>query len=280
VTFAQTSNEKSHDLRRETFSIEEKENQLPIPMNHKKPVIKSSSPSSEYPLLSVLNENSLLTNFSRFSSYDSVDAPIKYSNFESEFNANRHNFVNANLSDEMDLRRSTFSKDVENHTFEPPKSSFSDSLGEEERSSTPTGNRTFPMNDVDIQMTPLKKLDELAESLLLSPHDNRPTYTKSDSDLSSIEASGFSNFSFKPSSKDGVGVLFISPPGKAMKSNRKSNDFVHRLGIENFFKANILCFLRIHLSNFFREFCNQRQEKTFTNKFREQKENVAEETNE
>lgn len=257
ITLTQSTNQQvMHDLRRQTYTIEEKENRLPIDYSVPKKTFRASSPKNEFSNLNVLHENSVMTNFSRnsFASYDTVDAPTKYSNFESELDLS--NLLSSNLSGEMNpmllssnlsgemnpmlIRRSTFSMDFkaapeEQVTFSPPQNDvFSDSLEEE---SPVRENVTFDLksgnqhSEGDVFLTPRKNFS--LESLLMSPPQTLDAVSsivsKSTNCLSSIGESFGTNYSFKSCQKDEL--LFISPPNKSYKLSRKSPErFVHRTG--------------------------------------------------
>lgn len=240
-----------NDFRRQTYTIEEKENRLPTNYSVSKNTFKASSPKNDFSNWSVLHENSAMKSSRNiFNSYDTVDAPTKYSNFESELDSS--NFLNSHLSDEtnpMDIRRSTFSMDFvpepeENVVLSPLKNVYLSESLEDNSSSSLAENITFNLNSCEenvkfeenVFLTPQKNFN--LDSILISPPQNLAnvpsSISKSSNYLCSINQSSDNNCSSKSGQKDEL--FFISPPNKFYKRLQKSPEtFIHRTGYELFY---------------------------------------------
>lgn len=286
----QKGNENLHSIRRETYTIEEKENQLPNKLYNFKNVFDHNFPvyQKNFNNLNTVIKNSAVTNFPIQSQQpcDNVDAPIKYSNFEFELS------LNANTSSEMNpfIRRSTLSvylmnepqKDINlstskfDHAFNyknlssefkdeheqkmnlsvPQNYDPCDSLDDYNSAEIKTENVTFDMKNYEenIFLTPQKCVN--LDSLIMSPSstltDIPMSVSKSTNYLHTIDKSPESNFCFNTYKTSDL--FFISPPRNTFKHFRKSSEelFPHRTGkIINFFNFTLNILLINHLSFIF-----------------------------
>lgn len=261
-------NQKKFDatgpIRRQTYTINGKENRVPEDTQVIKASIHSSSPifPKELSSLNLLNENSAMANFSiqSFPSYDSVDGPMKYFNFKSALDLSadiseelepiyqqrvstlaptEEEDINLSLPDNpfRNYRTNSFSSDQKNeHLTNPDVSTpvrsnhFSDSLIDENLQDSNIENKTFSVQtfpEVNVFLTPQRNfnLDEF-----LSPpsklRNSSPFISKSTDCLATIEGPSFQSFK-----RDDL--FFISPPRKSLNKRCKKtpeDPFPHRSG--------------------------------------------------
>lgn len=254
-------------IRRQTYTINGKENLIPDDVHIMKSSMQSSSPifPKDMSSLNVLNENSVISNFSiqSFPSYDSVDAPMKYFNFKSELE------LSVNISEELNPinhhRRSTvlpsmkMEDDVnlslpdKNYLLDFCRTSSSPTQKEEFLSGTDVStpvrgsdflsnltdeislelnveNVTFSVKNVqeDVFLTPQKNfLDEFIFSPSNKLRNSSPFISKSTDCLADKKDSSFQSYKRND-------LFFISPPRKSLNKRCKKtpeDPFPHRSGM-------------------------------------------------
>lgn len=262
----QKKSEAAIDIRRQTYTINGKENQMPNDTQVIKTSIHSSSPifPKELSSLNVLNENSTMANFSiqSFPSYDSNDGPMKYFNFRSELelsadlseesssiNQRRSTVllpteeedVNLSLPDKncsLNFLTSSFSSNRKDEPLTNPDIStpvrsnhFLDSLNDESLLDLKAENKTFSVKsfqEADVFLTPQKNfvLDDLLFSPPLKLRNSSPFISKSTDCLANTEGPSFQSFKRND-------LFFISPPRKSLTKRCKKtpeDQFPHRSG--------------------------------------------------
>lgn len=215
-------------LRRLTYAVEEKENLLPNDLCLNGSIFRTSSPKYQ---------NTTNCSNDNLHSFDNIDAPTKYSNFESELRLNS-DISNLHSSEGTNsCRRSTYGISVGESVKNPfslssvdeldtsfPHNDFSDSLYKNlETPLSNDGNITFEAKCTPEHnaFTPLKRL-----SGLLSPPTDYPELLQTPRESTNLNITPDVSYDWSSSSDKKTDVLLISPPTKTNKYNKKSPEFV------------------------------------------------------
>lgn len=218
-------------LRRQTYSIEEKENRLPSNTDETTSFRTSSPKYQNFNMTNYFNENPRL--------FDITEAPSKYSNFESDLCFNSEMSQLHSSDDANALRRGTYTLNSEERVKNPfsltsvdeidssiPSTvNFYDSVYKENIRTPSLSNeksvsfeaRTTPEN---VFITPLKGI-----KYLLSPTDDVMELPETPMQSTQFNVTrDLSNDSLSSSGKRND-FIFISPPTKT-KQNKRSPDHV------------------------------------------------------